>query len=348
MRRWRDRGRGQNSSADRGRWAEQAARAYAGTAFTSDALERYADALAPHLPATTPRSTRSPAARRWNRRSSSFSYHVARQADRWIFARWGATTQHPRRALSGRKPLRTPYEAWLGGPQLRGIRIEPAARARTPSATRTSWPELSAPGGRPGRWAFVAELRLSDAGGSRATPQGYWPAIADCRRHGVLLVADEVMTGPERTAAGSAWTTSCDRTSWSGRRAARRRFPFGFVRVRACARRPAAGFVHGSFPTTPLAACGEVLDPRDENPSSEAQRGRSAQPSSTTGSTATRTSARSRRGFPLARLVGTARPATYPRTASENCCARRANGSCSTGTGPRTAESDAIVLGRRS
>jgi adenosylmethionine-8-amino-7-oxononanoate aminotransferase len=48
--------------------------------------------------------------------------------------------------------------------------------------------------------AFVAEPIVGATLGAVSPPDGYWPAIAEvCRRHGVLLVVDEVMTGFGRT-----------------------------------------------------------------------------------------------------------------------------------------------------
>jgi adenosylmethionine-8-amino-7-oxononanoate aminotransferase len=48
--------------------------------------------------------------------------------------------------------------------------------------------------------AFVAEPVVGSTAGALVPPDEYWPRIAEiCRRHGVLLVADEVMTGFGRT-----------------------------------------------------------------------------------------------------------------------------------------------------
>jgi adenosylmethionine-8-amino-7-oxononanoate aminotransferase len=48
--------------------------------------------------------------------------------------------------------------------------------------------------------AFMAEPVGGAASGAAVPPPGYWPAVQEvCRRHGVLLVADEVMCGFGRT-----------------------------------------------------------------------------------------------------------------------------------------------------
>jgi adenosylmethionine-8-amino-7-oxononanoate aminotransferase len=48
--------------------------------------------------------------------------------------------------------------------------------------------------------AFVAEPVVGSTAGALTPPAGYWPRVAEiCRRHGVLLVADEVMAGFGRT-----------------------------------------------------------------------------------------------------------------------------------------------------
>ena len=102
--------------------AEQAGRlAYAhGTAFTSEPLEAYAAELGPHLPmrdpAIYPVSGGSEAME--TALKMARTYHIARgQPDRWVvIARWGSYHGNTLGALdlSGRKPLRRPYEGWLG------------------------------------------------------------------------------------------------------------------------------------------------------------------------------------------------------------------------------------------
>lgn len=48
--------------------------------------------------------------------------------------------------------------------------------------------------------AFICEPVVGSAGGALVPLDDYWPRVAEiCRRHGVLLIADEVMTGFGRT-----------------------------------------------------------------------------------------------------------------------------------------------------
>jgi len=91
-----------------------------GSAFTTEPLEAYAAELGPHLPVDDPfiypvsgGSEAIETALKLAR-----AYHLARgEADRWIvFARWGSYHGNTLGALdlSGRRPLRRPYEGWLG------------------------------------------------------------------------------------------------------------------------------------------------------------------------------------------------------------------------------------------
>ncbi|HBF99726.1 MAG TPA: aspartate aminotransferase family protein [Alphaproteobacteria bacterium] len=48
--------------------------------------------------------------------------------------------------------------------------------------------------------AFIAEPIVGSSGGAIVPPDDYWPAVRDiCDRHGVYIIADEVMTGFGRT-----------------------------------------------------------------------------------------------------------------------------------------------------
>ena len=183
-----------------------------GSAFTSEPLEAYAAELGPHLPleapAIYPVSGGSEAVE--TALKMARAYHLARrERERWIvIARWGSYHGNTLGALdlSGRKPLRRPYEGWLG--RFRHVSAAYPYRAGEPEAQALgSANELAAElealleRAEPNTVAaFVAEPIVGATLGAVAPPDGYWPAIADvCRRFGVLLVADEVMTGFGRT-----------------------------------------------------------------------------------------------------------------------------------------------------
>ena len=262
--------------------AEQASRvAYAhGTAFTSEALERYAAALAPHLPLDDP--SIYPVAGGSEAMESALklvrSYHLARgETERWIvIARWGSYHGNTLGALdlSGRKPLRRPYEAWLG--RFRHVSAAYPYRAGEPGANalgdadelaRELEQAIEAAG--PGTVAaFVAEPIVGATLAAAVPPEGYWSAIAEvCRRHGVLLVADEVMTGFGRTGRWFGvdhWGVRPD-ILVGAKGATSGYFPYGLVAASGDVRDAVLagpGFVHGftySHHAVGSAVAGEVL-----------------------------------------------------------------------------------------
>src|SRR6476646_8155949 len=185
--------------------AEQASRlAYAhGSAFTTEPVEVYAREVSRHLPmddpAIYPVSGGSEAIE--TALKLARAYHLARgEPDRWVvYSRWGSYHGNTLGALdlSGRKPLRRPYEGWLG--RFRHVSAAYPYRADLPGANALGSAEalaaeldaaISAAEPRSVA-AFVAEPIVGATLAAVAPPDGYWPAIAAvCARHGVLLIAD--------------------------------------------------------------------------------------------------------------------------------------------------------------
>jgi adenosylmethionine-8-amino-7-oxononanoate aminotransferase len=262
--------------------AEQAGRvAYAhGSVFTSEPLERWVAALGPYLPmddaAVYPVSGGSEAVEAALKMARA--YHVARgETDRWIvIGRWGSYHGNTLGALdvSGRRPLRRPYEAWLG--RFRHASAAYPYRAGEPGASAVGTAEeaaaeleriLEAAGPRTVA-AFVAEPIVGATLAAAVPPAGYWEAIgAVLRRHGVLLITDEVMTGFGRTGrwfGGDHWTIRPDLLV-AAKGASSGYWPFGFVaaagNVAAALSAPGA-FIHGftySHHPVGAAVAGEVL-----------------------------------------------------------------------------------------
>jgi adenosylmethionine-8-amino-7-oxononanoate aminotransferase len=204
-------GHGVASVADAIR-AQAAAVAYAhGMAFTSDALEAYADELAALVPVADARvyPVSGGAEATETALKLARAYHLARGEDRHVvIGRDGAYHGNTRGALdvSAREPLRRPYLPWLGQAQhtLAAYEYRCPFPATHPDGCGARYAdaldELIRRLG-PGRVAaFVAEPVAGANLGAAVPPDDYWPAVAGvCLRHGVLLVADEVMTGFGRT-----------------------------------------------------------------------------------------------------------------------------------------------------
>jgi len=192
--------------------AQAAQLAYAhAAAFTTEPVEAYAAELSHVLPVDDPYVF--PVSGGAEAVETAFklarAYHVANgDGDRHVIvARHGSYHGNTRGALdaSGRPGLRGPYEPWLG----RTVHI--------PSPYEYRCPHPGHPTGC-GEWhaarlaeiletlqpntvaAFIAEPIAGATLGGAVPPDDYWPAIiAVCRDHGVLVIADEVMTGFGRT-----------------------------------------------------------------------------------------------------------------------------------------------------
>jgi hypothetical protein len=135
------------------------------------------------------------------------AYHLVRGEPQrtQLLARQGSYHGNSLGALdvSGRAALRAPYLPWLG----RTVHLPPVYEYRCPAPDHPSgcgaWhaarleEEIVTRGNVA---AFVAESVGGATLGAAVPPDDYWPAIVDvCRRHGVLLIVDEVMAGFGRT-----------------------------------------------------------------------------------------------------------------------------------------------------
>ena len=255
--------------------AEQAARlSYAhGSAFTTEPLERYAADVAPHLPmadpAIYPVSGGSEAIE--TALKLARTTQLARgEPDRLVvFARWGSYHGNTLGALdlSGRRPLRRPYEPWLG--RFRHVSAAYPYRGDDPGSqalgsTQALVDELdqaftmAGPGSVA---AFVAEPIVGATLAAVEPPPGYWPAVADvCSRHGALLIVDEVMTGFGRTGAWFGMTHYAVQPDIlvAAKGATSGYWPFGFVAASGEVYDAVTGagpFVHGfTYSHQPAAA----------------------------------------------------------------------------------------------
>ncbi len=135
------------------------------------------------------------------------AYHLARGEPHrtQLLARQGSYHGNSLGALdvSGRAVLRAPYLPWLG----RTVHLAPVYEYRCPAPDHPSgcgaWHAARLEGEivtRGNVAAFVAESVGGATLGAAVPPDDYWPEIVGvCRRHGVLLIVDEVMAGFGRT-----------------------------------------------------------------------------------------------------------------------------------------------------
>ncbi len=255
--------------------ADQAVRlSYAhGSVFTTEPLEAYAAAIGRHLPidgpAIYPVSGGSEAIETALKLARAYHLANGEPTRETVISRWGSYHGNTLGALdlSGRPPLRRPYEPWLGrfrhvsaaypygagrpgghaladGAEL-AVELDEAIRAAGPGAVA----------------AFVAEPIVGATLAAAVPPEDYWPRISEvCARHGVLIVADEVMTGFGRTGrwfASDHWGLQPDLLV-AAKGATSGYWPFGFVaasdRIHAAVT-GAGGFVHGfTYSHQPVAA----------------------------------------------------------------------------------------------
>ena len=181
------------------------------TAFNSDGLEEYGALLASRLPmddpAVYPVSGGSEAVETALKAARTF--HLANDEPERTVVIGRDLSYHGNSIgaldVSGRHSLREPYLPWLG----RAGRIPGVLEYRCPNPRHPdncgAWhaDALAAEIERIGPErvaAFIAEPIGGAGSGAAVPPPDYWKVVTEvCSRHGILVIADEVMTGFGRT-----------------------------------------------------------------------------------------------------------------------------------------------------
>jgi adenosylmethionine-8-amino-7-oxononanoate aminotransferase len=233
-----------------------------GTAFTTDAVEAYAEEVAAILPMEGARiypvSGGSEAVETALKMARTYHLAKGRPGRSIVIGRRGSYHGNTVGALdaSGKEPLRKPYTPWLG----RSLHAAPAYEYRCENPKHPdgcgAWhaaelEKLIASYGEDSVAAFIAEPVVGATLGAAVPPDDYWPAIADvCRRHDVVLIADEVMTGFGRTGTWFGldhWHEQPDILA-AGKGTTGGYVPFGFAAASGAVYEAIAGdtgFVHG-------------------------------------------------------------------------------------------------------
>jgi adenosylmethionine-8-amino-7-oxononanoate aminotransferase len=232
-----------------------------GSMFTTDAVESYSDEVSALLPMDEARiypvSGGSEAVETAIKMARA--YHLARnQPSRTtIIARRNSYHGNTIGALdaSGKVPLRTPYTPWLGrflhAPAAYEYRCENPSHPHSCGAWHaTELERMIKQYGPETIAAFLAEP-VAGATLAAAVPcDDYWEqVVAVCRRHGILVIADEVMTGFGRTGrwfGSDHWDVRPDLLT-AGKGASSGYVPFGFAAASKPVFAPLArnGFTHG-------------------------------------------------------------------------------------------------------
>jgi adenosylmethionine-8-amino-7-oxononanoate aminotransferase len=232
-----------------------------GTMFTTEAIETYATEVSQVLPLDGARiypvSGGSEAVETGLKMARA--YHLARgEPGRvTVIARRSSYHGNTLGALdaSGKEPIRKPYTPWLGrflhAPAAYEYRCEnpshPEGCGDWHAAELTRMIESY---GSETIAAFVAEPVGGATLGAAVPCEDYWPKISDvCRSYGVLVIADEVMTGFGRTGRWfgiDAWDVRPDILA-AGKGTTSGYVPFGFAACSGAVFEAIApkGFVHG-------------------------------------------------------------------------------------------------------
>jgi adenosylmethionine-8-amino-7-oxononanoate aminotransferase len=261
--------------------AQAGAAAYVhGTQFTSDVLEEYARRLAAHAPGDCHRLYLVSGGSEANETAVKLAraYQLAVGAPRRHKVVRRSVSYHGNTlaalGLSGRPNLQAPYRPLLAAtPEAAAPFCHHCPLGRTfPECAVACADDLEATLEREGPdtvAAFLAEPILGASAGAAVPPDEYARRVRDiCDRHGILLVADEVMTGFGRTGRffASEWGGVAPDLVTCGKGMSGGYAPVGAVLastkvVEAVAK--AGGFTHGfTFSHNPVtaAACRATLD----------------------------------------------------------------------------------------